>query len=277
MRTISSKIYDKEYYLKHCFGFEEFKASKGKRVLLQTKILVDLLNINEGENVLDIGCGRGDLAMEVARRGANVIGVDYSKDAIEIANSALKEQPQDVVKKVKFFQMNAKKLKFNSSSFDKVISIDVFEHLYKEELEIAMKEIKRVLKPGGALIVVTGYNKIYLDYTYRFWAYPLDKILIKFNKLLTSKDYPSLPNKPRNDLHIKQHVNEPTYFYLKDLFRRHEFYGKVRSIIPLKPTLSWKDRFYNIVVSLSPFSSYFPLHLLFAHEYICIVKNKKAL
>ena len=275
MRSVSSEIYDKYYYLNSCFGFEEFKNSNGKMVHPKIKYFVDLMNIKQGIRILDLGCGRGDLAMEAARRDANVIGIDYSKDAIEITNEMVRKPGNRKLKNVKFLQMDAKRLEFHSNSFDLVISIDVFEHLYKEELEIVMKEIKRVLKPGGKLIVDTAYNKIYLDYTHRFWAYPLDKLLIQLNKLIANKEYPSLPKNPRNDLHKKQHVNEPTYFYLKSLFQRHSFYGKIISIVPLKPALSWKDRVYNFSVSLYPISNFFPLHLLFAHEYLCIMQNKK--
>lgn len=275
MRSVSSKIYDKDYYLNTCCGYVEFNESQGKKIHPRIKYFADLLEIKPGLRILDLGCGRGDLAIEAAKRGASSVGVDYSKDGIKIANVLLKKQSNKVLKNAKFFQMNARKLKFNSDSFDSIIAIDVFEHLYKEELEIVLREIKRVLKPDGKLIVHTETNKIYLDYTHRFWSYPIDRFLIKINKLLTRKNYPQLPKDPRNEMHKKQHVNEPTYYYLKSLFQRHKFYGKINSIVPLKPALGWKDRIYNVPVSLYPISRFFPLHLLFAHEYLCIMRNNK--
>ncbi len=275
MKSVDSKIYDKDYYLHSCLGFEEFKKFKGKRVHLLGEKFLDRISIMPGMKVLDIGCGRGDLAIECARRGAKATGIDYSEDGIEIAKSSLKKQKLNIQKNVSFFKMDSKKLEFEINSFDIITSYDVFEHLYKDELEIVMNEISRVLKPKGILLVHTETNKIYLDFTHHIWSYPLDQLLIKINKLITKKEYPGLPKDPRNELHKKQHVNEPTYFYLRNLFIRHLFSGKIISLIPKKQIFSWKDKIHNILISLYPISGFFPFHLLFAHDYICIMKNSK--
>lgn len=275
MRGVDSKIYNKKYYLNSCMGFEEFKKHNGKKVHPNTLKFLEMINFRPNIKLLDIGCGRGDLAIEAARRGAEVTGIDYSRDAIILANSMRKKQGKKLQHNVRFFRMDSKNLKFPDNYFDAITSYDVFEHLYKEELDIAMNEISRVLKPGGVLLVHTETNKIYLDYTHRIWAYPLDRLLIFFNKLVTNKVYPGLQKDPRNDLHKAQHVNEPTHFYLKSLFKGHNFSGKIINKVPLKPSQSWKDNLHNIVVSLYPVSKFFPLHLFFAHEYICIVINNK--
>lgn len=275
MRSIDSKIYNKKYYLNSCMGFEEFRMHTGKKVHPNTVKFLGMINFKSGIKLLDIGCGRGDLAVEAARRGAEVSGIDYSRDAIIIAKSMLNKQSKKLQHKVKFFRMDSKKLKFPDNYFDVITSYDVFEHLYREELDIAMHEISRVLKPGGVLIVHTETNKIYLDFTHRIWSYPLDRVLILLNKLVTNKDYPGLQKDPRNDLHKAQHVNEPTHFYLKSLFKKYNFSGKIINKVPLKPRQSWKDDFHNIVVSLYPVSKLFPFHILFAHEFICIMINNK--
>lgn len=275
MKSVDSKIYNKKYYFNSCMGFEEFKKHRGKKVHPNTAKFLSMINFKSGIKLLDVGCGRGDLVIEAARRGAEATGIDYSRDAVVIAKSMLDKQEQKIQKKVKFYRMDFKKLKFPTNYFDVITSYDVFEHLYKEELEIAMGEVSRVLKPGGILIVHTETNKIYLDFTHRVWAYPLDSMLIVINKLITGKEYPGLQRDPRNDLHKAQHVNEPTHFYLKRLFKSHNFKGKIINKIPLKPKQSWKDGLHNFVVSLHPISGTFPLHLLFAHEYICYMINNK--
>lgn len=275
MKSINSEIYNKEYYLNHCLGYEEFKKYEGKKIHPRIAEFLNLLNIFKGMNILDIGCGRGDLVIECARRGAKAIGIDYSQDGINIANNSLKKQEDSIQKNVRFIRMDAKILKFKDNYFDAITSFDVFEHLYKEELETAMQEISRVLKPGGMLLVHTETNKIYLDFTHRIWSYPLDQALIKINALFNKKNYPGLPKDPRNILHKIQHVNEPTYFYLRDLFQRHKFSGKIFPVVPMKPSVSWKDAMYNIFVSLFPISRIFPFHLFFAHDFICVMKNNK--
>lgn len=275
MRSLNPKIYSKDYYLNACLGYEEFKQYKGKKVHQQIVDFCNLLKIKKGIKILDLGCGRGDLAIECARRGAVVTGIDYSKDGITLAKESLKNQSLLIQQNVKFLVMDAKKLKFSDNTFDIVTSVDVFEHLYHEELEVVMRELSRVLKKNGKLIIHTAPNKIYLDYVHKLWTYPMNILLIKINKLVTKKDYPSLPKDSRNDLHKQQHVNEPTYFYLKQIFRNNNFKGTIISIVPYKPLYSWKDRLYNIFVWLYPFSKYFPIKILFTTDYICIMKNTK--
>jgi len=169
--------------------------------------------------------------------------------------------------------MDANKIKFNKNTFDMVISIDVFEHLYPEELETVIMNVSNILKKNGMLLIHTEANKIYLNFTHPFYVYPISSFLIWANKILTGNEYPNLPKDPRNDLHKIQHVNEPTYYYLVNLFKKNEFVGKIIPIIPYKPLISWKDLIYNFLVWFFPFSKFWPMHLLFAYDYICIMKK----
>lgn len=276
MRSVSSSLYNKEYYLNTCLGFEEFGLYHGKKAHKRVDDLLSILKLKKGMRVLDIGCGRGDAAFYMARKGAEVIGIDYSKDAIELANQALKEQHRQVRRRVKFLLTDAKSINFGKNYFDFIIAIDFFEHLYKEELEIVMKRLSWSLKPGGTLLVHTEVNKVYLDFTHPFYIFPVSSFLIWINKVVTKNTYPGLPKDPRNDFHKKQHVNEPTYFYLKKLFKRHQFKGRIiQNVGLLKPPLSWKDIVYNIFVLFYPISKYIPLIYLFATDYTCIMKNAK--
>lgn len=275
MKSVSSKIYTKKYYLGQNLGFEEFNKHKGKIVNNTIREFANLINPKKNSKILDIGCGRGDLDFELARLGANVMGIDYSEAGIKIAKNAIKYQAEEVKKRVDFKLMNAKKLKFADNFFDIVVTSDVFEHLFKEELEIAMEEIKRVMKPDGLLIVHTAPNKIYLDYTHKYWVYPVDKLFIMLNKLFTGNIYPGVNKESRNNIHKKQHVNEPTIFYLKTLFKKNYFSGNIISKVPYKPFISWKDYVYNVFVYLYPISKMSILKIFFATDYICIQKIKK--
>ncbi len=264
MKRVNPKVYTKEYYATSCLGFEGFK-----------RFHLEMIAIKRDMCVLDLGCGKGDISIYLAQEGAKVVGVDYSKDAIDIAKNSLLKQSRAVRNKVSFFVKDAKKLDFPKSSFDVVISLDMFEHLYKEELEIVMQQIRSALKNNGLLFVHTEANKVYLDIVHPLYAYPISSFLVWINKIFTGKIYPNLPKDPRNALHKEQHVNEPTYFSLVSLFKRHNFYGRILPVIPLKPLLSWKDILYNIVVFFYPLCFLFPFHLFFAYDYVCIIKNKK--
>ncbi len=273
MKGLSPEIYDTDYYLNSNLGSEEFKKYKGKKVHETIYNFANLLGDVKNKKILDLGCGRGDLVIELARRGALATGVDYSKDGIDLAKAALKIQSKEIKSRTNFFVKDIVKTDFEKNSFDIVVSTDVFEHLYKEELEIVVEKLSKTLNPNGFLLIHTGTNKIYLDFTHILWCYWMDLFLLKIYNFISRNNYPGLPKDPRNDLHKTQHVNEPTYFYLKSLFERHEFKGEINSMVPYKPNLSWKDKIYNIIVYLYPISNYFPLNLMFATEYICLQKK----
>lgn len=91
--------------------------------------------------VLEVGCGAGGMtkAVKFYRPDLEVYGLDISETAIKTA----KKDPQ----RVKFLVGDSYKLPFKNDCFDAVFLFDVLEHL--EKTEAAIKEIYRVLKPGG--------------------------------------------------------------------------------------------------------------------------------
>lgn len=269
MRQLNPSIYTKEYFLHHCSGLDE-KGNINKRF----RKLFENINIYKNKKILDLGCGRGDLSFFLARKGADVVGIDYSIEAIKIANKKLSKE-KNIKDKIKFHLEDAKKIIFGENEFDIVVSIDLFEHLYPEELKIVFKKVSYILKKDGMLLVHTEPNRLYLNFTHPFYVYSISTLLIWLNKIISNKKYPNLSKDPRNELHKIQHVNEPTYYYLDNLFRKFKFRGRIYPTVPYKPYLGWKDIIYNILVWFYPLSSYWPLHLFFAYDYICVMRNKK--
>lgn len=151
-RRIDPALYDKKFFLTQCGGFEEFlKGGIGWKLLYA----FSLADIKEGMQILDVGTGRGELAVKCAEAGAHAKGIDYSQAAIKISKESLKRVDKEVAKRVVFERMDAKKISYPGKSFDVVFMIDVIEHLYPEETKPALLEIKRVLKPGGRVIIHT--------------------------------------------------------------------------------------------------------------------------
>jgi len=117
-----------------------------------------------GERVLDSGCGNGRL-LEVLRE-VDYYGIDFSKNLIELAKE---KYPQG-----KFFLRDALTLPFPDNFFDKVFSISVLHHIPSKEFRLKyLKEIFRVLKPGGKLILRVwdllkrkGGKKLFLKYAF---------------------------------------------------------------------------------------------------------------
>jgi len=107
----------------------------------------------KSKKILDVGCGDGTYAYVLSHLGAIVSGQDLNESQIKIANNRIVGIPVEL--KGEFICGNAKKLMFNSSTFDCIFSADFFEHIDKSTKQEVLKEIYRVLKPGGILVIKT--------------------------------------------------------------------------------------------------------------------------
>lgn len=97
-----------------------------------------LLDLEPGDRVLEVGCGRGHLTRRLAERGIDVTGIDANPNAAELAGTD------------RVLTMRAESLDFEGSSFDYLISIHALEHI--PELGEALAEMARVLRPGGSAL-----------------------------------------------------------------------------------------------------------------------------
>lgn len=104
--------------------------------------LVNDLHIKPGDKVLEAGCGTGNLALKIKQKGAEVVGIDYSKEALDIYKS--KDKSVDVKQ-----HDLTEKLPFPDESFDKIASNNVLYAIPQKYHSGIMKEFHRVLKPGG--------------------------------------------------------------------------------------------------------------------------------
>ena len=101
------------------------------------------------KKVLDIGCWTGQFEKIASKHTKQIIGIDPGVEAIKTAKK--------LVPKAKFFVGDALNLKFKDNSFDTVTIMDVIEHIPKGTEEKCLKEVKRVLKLNGHLIISTPY------------------------------------------------------------------------------------------------------------------------
>lgn len=106
-----------------------------------------LLGDIKGKTVLDYGCGDGDNSLILAKRGANVIGVDISPELLEIAEKRM--LANGITTNTKFLVASAHDLPIPDESIDIVFGIAILHHL---DLQESSREIFRVLKKGGRAI-----------------------------------------------------------------------------------------------------------------------------
>jgi ubiquinone/menaquinone biosynthesis C-methylase UbiE len=117
------------------------------------KIAIRLLGLQGSERVLDVGCGTGVLTRQVAQRlvgpDACVVGVDAAPKMIQVARRRAEGLPH-----VRFEVGVAESLAFADASFDCALSTFFFHHIDAELKRRSLAELRRVLKPGGCLIIV---------------------------------------------------------------------------------------------------------------------------
>lgn len=127
----------------------------GEKMVVQhepeTRWTLDLLNLNEEESVLELGCGAGYALKLLAKKSAvvEVVGMDLSKSIIGSA----KRRNKDAIKrgKVKLVHGDVRDLPFEDQLFTKVISIHSV--YFWGELPRTIREMYRVLKPGGTIVI----------------------------------------------------------------------------------------------------------------------------
>jgi 2-polyprenyl-6-hydroxyphenyl methylase/3-demethylubiquinone-9 3-methyltransferase len=114
------------------------------------RVLVEELGLDvRGRKTLDVGCGGGLLAEELARLGCEVTGIDPSAPSLEAARAHARTAGLDI----DYRQAPGEHIPFPDAAFDVVYCCDVLEHV--ENLRQVIAEISRVLKPGGIFLYDT--------------------------------------------------------------------------------------------------------------------------
>ena len=120
------------------FGIDKYWRKKTLRII----------NPAPDSKVLDLCCGTGDLSLEFAKKGCEVVGVDFSFEML----SRGPVKSNDLKKPVKWTQADAQQLPFSDNSFD-IVSI-AFGIRNVEDVPKALKECLRVLHSGGTLVIL---------------------------------------------------------------------------------------------------------------------------
>ena len=112
--------------------------------------LVEFAEVKPGETVLDVGTGTGVVAITAARAGASVTGLDLTPALLEVARENARVAR---LATTQWFEGDAESLPFPDGQFDVVVS--QFGHMFAPRPEVAVAEMRRVLKPGGRIAFAT--------------------------------------------------------------------------------------------------------------------------
>jgi SAM-dependent methyltransferase len=160
-------LYTRPYYLADCDGHREFARTYGRKLPKRLAKCLACLAPRPGERILDVGCGRGEVALHAAGAGATSIAVDPSRAALALAGEAGAEWPE-VARGISRILARGDRLPIRDASIDAILLADVVEHLEAADLAGLLAECRRVLRPGGRLIVHTQPNRTLVRFTVPF-------------------------------------------------------------------------------------------------------------
>ena len=143
----------KEHYQTDAIEFDYFEERKGATEHDSRRLSEYIISkvSKKAESILDVGCGNGWVAKEFIPKGKEVVSLDIS---LTNPAKAKKLYPGE-----KHFPVTADSfyLPFNDGSFDCVVASEIIEHVF--DLAKFVKELFRVVKKGGQLIITTPYKE----------------------------------------------------------------------------------------------------------------------
>ncbi len=195
--TVAADLYDDQYFLSGCAGSAEWRESGGARLWLLYDAYVQMANVCEGDVVVDIGTGRGELLVAAYRAGAaRAVGIEYSSAGVELARTTL--QANNVPsQRAEVLLADARQVPLPDGCADVVTFCDVVEHLDPTELAVSLSEARRLLRPGGGLFIHTFPTRTVYDVTYRSLWFLYGR-------------WRRWPKDPRQEYERTMHVNEQT-------------------------------------------------------------------
>lgn len=130
------------FTVKHAAGYEQLMGRWSRKL---APLLIEFAGLEDGERVLDVGCGTGSLTFALPRAAAvrEVVGIDYSPVFVEEATRRNKDP------RIGIRQADACALPFPDGGFDRALSLLVLH--FVPDAAKAVSEMRRVVRPGGVV------------------------------------------------------------------------------------------------------------------------------
>ncbi|PIW70039.1 MAG: class I SAM-dependent methyltransferase [Ignavibacteriales bacterium CG12_big_fil_rev_8_21_14_0_65_30_8] len=159
--------------LRECYKI----APERVRQFLESEISFVASKCNKNDMLLDLGCGYGRVSFKLMDKVDRIVGIDNSKDNIQLAKELQKEN-----EKCEFLVMNAVDLKFADNLFDKVICVQNGISAFNVDPLKLINESIRVTKKGGSIL--------FSSYSEKFWDNRLEWFQLQSEKgLIGEIDY----------------------------------------------------------------------------------------
>jgi SAM-dependent methyltransferase len=134
------------------------------RILFQAEQLCETAELQAGWRVVDVATGSGNAALAAARRGCDVVGVDYVPALLE--RGRIRAEAEHL--SVEFLEGDAEQLPFPAATFDAVLSI--YGVMFAPDHRRAAAELLRVCRPGGRIALACWTPEGFIGETFRLFS-----------------------------------------------------------------------------------------------------------
>ena len=193
-------LFETLYKNRYLYRFASTVPFAGQWRVWQRLVLARL----KGHDVLELGCGLGDLLADMLEAGYNCHAVEHSPAMVAAARDTLQQRNLDAGSRV--LQGMAQYIPFPDAAFDTVVSTFPSEYIYDPD---TLSEVERVLRPGGRLIVIEGANLLPVGF--------LQPLLVIMQMFVYGPAAVFGPRKSRNldkDLERNSHTEQPGILHL---------------------------------------------------------------
>lgn len=233
-----------EHYKKDAVEFDYFEERKGATAHDERRVREYVISKipKSADSILDVGCGNGWIAKKFLPKGKTVVSLDISVTNPSIIKKLYSDPKHFAIAADSFH------LPFNNNSFDCVVASEIIEHVF--DPSAFLKELFRVVKNGGSLIITTPYKEkiIYYLCIHCNQKTPANAHLHSFDEKKLESLY---SEKDLEGFKFKTFGNKALIFLLTHVFLKYF------------PFWLWKlkDKFANLIYNK-------PVHI------ICIYKKK---
>ncbi len=154
--SLATEWWDEEGSMSFLHSMSEIRTSFIKSELIKNFNIKYKSNVLKNLDILDLGCGGGIASEPLCRLGANITGVDESKNLISIANYHSKKMGLDI----KYKCMSIENLNKMKKKYDVIIALELLEHV--NNLSYFCEQIQSLLKTNG-IIILSTINKTFLS------------------------------------------------------------------------------------------------------------------
>ncbi|WP_065079649.1 SAM-dependent methyltransferase [Clostridium ragsdalei] len=135
-----------------CAYFKHENDSLYQAQLNKVDHILKKLNLKEGQTLLDIGCGWGELVLMAAKKyGVKAVGITLSKEQLKKANERIEEN--NLQGKVEVKLADYREIADKKEKFDRIVSVGMIEHVGRKNLSTYMEDVKNMLNPGGVSLL----------------------------------------------------------------------------------------------------------------------------